>query len=307
MGLIVTKPIFDVKLELADSRVASTVTLLHLIEHTRLVESLGNMKGNEYPVVGDGEAAGVAKPYNTKEIESSLLALEKTYDSLFDNALVMLHAIDAGGRLLKVNQKWLEELGYEPEEVLSRKCYDFLTPESRARAAAVILPSFLKSGNVRSVGYQFVAKKGQVLELLLDAERIPGPYGTQEYLAAIYHHDLDQWKLASDTIRILMRLAETRREMLEILSGSNPQVLNAVGTPGDAGAAGFQLGIEATASFLEAAQDVSVNLKALVKAQVDLLDATYEQRDELLPVMRSIDRTLSELVSLAADAWTTGR
>ena len=87
MGLIVTKPIFDVKLELADSRVASTVTLLHLIEHTRLVESLGNMKGNEYPVVGDGEAAGVAKPYNTKEIESSLLALEKTYDSLFDNAL----------------------------------------------------------------------------------------------------------------------------------------------------------------------------------------------------------------------------
>ena len=80
-----------------------------------------------------------------------------------------------------------------------------------------------------------------------------------------------------------------------------------IGAPGETAAEGYKLDIEATASFLEAAQDVSANLKALVKTQAELLDAACEQQDELLPVVRSIDNTLSELVSLAADAWTAGR
>ena len=234
------------------------------------------------------------------------MALEKTYDSLFDNAPVMLHSIGADGKLLKANQKWLEELGYVPDEVLGRKSIDFLTAESRARAVAVTLPMYRKSGRARSVGYQFVSKKGQALELLLDAERILGPYGNEESLAAIYHHKLDQWKLASNTHRVLIRLAETRRELAAI-SGSSLQVSNADGIRWEDGGAWSQLGVEATASLLEAAQDVSVNLRALVKAQVDLLDATYEQRDEFLIAMTSINKTLSELVSLAADAWTAGR
>ncbi|MCH7621209.1 MAG: PAS domain S-box protein [Chloroflexi bacterium] len=259
------------------------------------------------PVVKDWEGVGVAEPYNHKKIADSVLALEKTYDSLFENAPVMLHSIDADGKLLKVNQKWLEELGYEPDEVLGRKSTDFLTAESRARAVSVNLPSFWKFGNVRNVGYQFVAKNGKVLELLLDAERILGPYGNEENLAAIYYHDPGQWKMASSTLRVLSRLGETRRELAGILSGDNTQISNAVGTPGEAGAEGYKLGIEVTASFLKAAQDISANLKALVKTQVELLDVAYEQRDEFLPAVRSIDHTLSELVSLAADAWTVGR
>ena len=235
------------------------------------------------------------------------MALAKTYDSLFENAPVMLHSIGADGKLLKVNQKWLEGLGYMPDEVLGRKSTDFLTAESRARAIAVMLPRFWKSGNDRSVGYQFVARKGQVLELLLDAERIPGSYGNQESVATIYYHDLDQWKLASNTHRVLIRLAETRRELAEILSGDSPQFPDAAGTPGEDGVEGPTLGIEATASFLESAQDVSVNLRALVKTQEELLDASYAQREEFLTVANSINKTLSELVSLAADAWTTGR
>ena len=190
------------------------------------------------------------------------MALEKTYHSLFDNAPVMLHSIGADGKLLKVNQKWLEELSYEPDEVLGRKSTDFLTAESRARAVAVMLPRFWKSGNARNVGYQFVAKWGQVLELLLDAERIPGPYGNQENLAAIYHHALDQWKLASDTLWVLFRLAETRRELAGILSRGSPQFLHTFGTAGEDGAEGSKVGIEAIALLLEAVQDVSANLRA---------------------------------------------
>ena len=265
------------------------------------------MNKSGYPEKDARDRGGSTTPQDQEHIAASVLALEKTYDSLFDNAPVMLHAIDVDGRLLKVNQKWLEELGYEPEEVLSRKCYDFLTAESRARAAAVILPSFLKSGKARNVGYRFVAKKGQVLELLLDAERILGPDGNQESIAAIYYHDLDQWKLVSNTFQVLSHLTGTRRELAEILSGDSPQFPDAAGTLGENGAEGPELGIEATASFLEAAQDVSANLKALVNTQVELLDAAYEQRDEFLKVMKNINNTLSELVSVAADAGNAGR
>ena len=156
------------------------------------------------------------------------------------------------------------------------------------------------------MGFQFVAKNGQVLELLLDGERILGPHGNEENLDAIYHHDLDQWKLASNTHRVLIRLSETRREMAGILPEGSPQVSHADGTRWEEGAEGPTLGIEAAASFLEAAQDVSVILKALVNTQVELLDAAYEQREEFLTVVTSIDNTLSQLVSLAADAWNAG-
>ncbi len=266
------------------------------------------MKKSGYPVIEAGDNQGSARPQDQEHVASSVLALEKTYDSLFENAPVMLHSIGADGKLIKVNQKWLEELSYEPDEVLRRNSTDFLTAESRGRAMAVMLPRLWKAGNARSVGLQFEAKKGQALELLLDAERIPDPDGNQEYLAAIYYHDLDQWKLASNTQRVLVRLAETRREMAGILSGGSPQVSSADGPRCEDGAVdGFQLGIESMASFLKAAQAVSANLRALVKTQVELLEDAFEQREEFLKVVTSINDTLSELVSLVADAWPAGR
>ena len=62
-------------------------------------------------------------------------------------------------------------LGYEASEAVGRKGPDFLTPESRVRAIRnETLPLFWRTGHARSIGYRFLRKSGDVIDLLLDAE-----------------------------------------------------------------------------------------------------------------------------------------
>ena len=77
------------------------------------------------------------------------------------NAPVMMHSLDEGGRLLRVNRRWAQELGYEPRDVLGRAGIDFLTEPSRAWAIRDTLPLFWKALRARSVGYEFFRADGR--------------------------------------------------------------------------------------------------------------------------------------------------
>ncbi len=68
--------------------------------------------------------------------QGALSLAKEWFDTLFDHASVMMHAVDKDHRIVKVNRRWLETLGYEKEEVLGREPTDFLTEESRARAVS---------------------------------------------------------------------------------------------------------------------------------------------------------------------------
>ena len=100
----------------------------------------------------------------TQVIDSS----KRFYEAVFDSAPVMLHSIDKDGRLVKVNRRWLAELGYKESEVLGRPSIDFLTDESRARIVSETLPLFWRTGSAHSIGYRIVKKDGQVKDVLMD-------------------------------------------------------------------------------------------------------------------------------------------
>ena len=55
---------------------------------------------------------------------------ERHYRELYEKTPVMLHSIDAEGRLVSVSEAWLKRLGYARNEVLGRKSVEFLTPQS---------------------------------------------------------------------------------------------------------------------------------------------------------------------------------
>ena len=50
--------------------------------------------------------------------QEQLSGLQKQFDLLFESAPVMMHSIDTGGTLVRVNDRWLQAMGYEREEVL---------------------------------------------------------------------------------------------------------------------------------------------------------------------------------------------
>ena len=96
--------------------------------------------------------------------------LQKYFDLIVDQAPVPVHVVDADFKITRVNQRWLDKLGYEGWEVLGRSPADFLSSESRVRAVGDVLPLFARVGSDRSVGLNFETKVGRVVPILMDAE-----------------------------------------------------------------------------------------------------------------------------------------
>lgn len=104
-----------------------------------------------------------------RRAEAEARESEERYRSLYVNTPVMMHSIDAEGRLVSVSNAWLEALGYTREEVLGRRSVEFLTAESRKYASEVVLPEFFATGVSKDVPYQFIKKSGEVIDVLLSA------------------------------------------------------------------------------------------------------------------------------------------
>ncbi|MFO7844672.1 MAG: PAS domain S-box protein, partial [Bacteroidales bacterium] len=103
-----------------------------------------------------------------KRSETALKESEEKYRHLYLKTPVMLHSIDAEGRLISVSDYWLKKLGYERHEVLGRKSADFLTSDSKI-IFYQYFPVFLEKGEIFDMQYQMVKKSGEIMDVLLSA------------------------------------------------------------------------------------------------------------------------------------------
>ena len=235
--------------------------------------------------------------------DSGVKIVKECLDVIFDEAPVMMHLIGKDGKLIRVNRRWLAILGYKKEEVVGRNSVDFLTEEARIRAIVDNLPFFWQVASAHSIGYQFVRKDGKVLNLLLDAELLDCPGEDTFALAAMYNHDnFPQWELATTTIKELKRLAQMSHQLEDV----SAQVEDSSPDP-DSGVAKAEPATQAWSlqetmgALLETCQDLTANLRALVRLLEQWVEATEEQHRELLGVGDSIEKTLAELADTAAE------
>ena len=105
----------------------------------------------------------------SRRAAEALRQSEEKYRTLYLRTPVMLHSIDAEGRLLSVSDRWLQRLGYSADEVLGRPVTEFMTDESRRFAREEGFPTFLATGSLDDVPIQFVARDGSVIDVLLSA------------------------------------------------------------------------------------------------------------------------------------------
>ena len=225
-----------------------------------------------------------------------------------------MHAVDRDFRIVKVNRRWLETMGYKKNKVLGWRVTDFLTEESSMRAEKDVLPLFQRAGSDRSIGMQFVRKDRKVLDILLDADVSPAATcGCFAYATLRDSHDIDQSEEASSMLRALRDITTVMHTLERVNvahEGGDPATVSlAVGqSPGQ-----VQMGMpgEAAGAFLELAQDISANLRGLLQVHEEWLSESAEQQRELVLVARSLNKTLAELAdtvamgSLAASAAGT--
>ncbi|MFO7567885.1 MAG: PAS domain S-box protein [Enhygromyxa sp.] len=135
-----------------------------------------------------------------REVEEALRESEARYRHLYLHSPAMMHSIDSEGRIVDVNDAWLERMGYAREEVVGRRSVELLTPQSRERAVNEVLPVFFRTGVVKDIAYQFVCKDGEILDILLSAVAQQGPGGSFDRSLAVLV-DVTERKRAQEALR----------------------------------------------------------------------------------------------------------
>lgn len=93
-------------------------------------------------------------------------------EDLYNNAPCGYYSIDKDGVLVKVNDTWLNWMGYRREEVLCKtRLSDFMTPKSALRFSETF-PHFKEIGVLQDVEYEYVSKNGQIIPLSISATAI---------------------------------------------------------------------------------------------------------------------------------------
>ena len=123
---------------------------------------------------------------NDRNLEE-LKKKEEQYRSLFINSPVMMHSIDEENRLIDVNEKWLEETGYNRDEVIGKKATFLMTDESKEKAVNEVIPKFWKQGYIRNVKYDYICKDGRIINVLLNCNQTIDPDGNKISLSVLHN------------------------------------------------------------------------------------------------------------------------
>jgi len=106
------------------------------------------------------------------QISTQLEATKNELEDLYDNAPCGYHSIDENGIFLRINNTWLDWLGYEREELVGKLRHsDVMTPAS-ARLFEEKFALFKQQGWLKDVEFEYVRKDGGVFAASLNATTI---------------------------------------------------------------------------------------------------------------------------------------
>lgn len=159
-------------------------------QHDDIINGRRDSEAREYPIIrGNGQTGTIESSQlrlrlprgapvrlstlrdisERADAERSLRASEAQFRTLYNATPVMLHSIDAHGRIRAVNDHWLENLCYHREEVVGSRASSFFTAECKQRLEQVDLPAFWTAGEQRDMPYQIHRRDGSTVDVLLSA------------------------------------------------------------------------------------------------------------------------------------------
>ena len=153
------------------------------------VSVLGESQGSRSYLV----MANVINRVETKVIQEDI-----DFKLLYDSSPIMMHSIDLEGRLISVNNAWLEKMGYAREEVIGRRSKDFVSDESRKD---VDYNRTIHGGGVNDKSFEFLTKSGNILNVLLTARAVFDDNGEVRYLLTVIK-DVTREKKAQKALEV---------------------------------------------------------------------------------------------------------
>ena len=93
---------------------------------------------------------------------------EARFRRIYENAPMMMQAVDRNGIIRSVNKKWLTGLGYTLDEVVGTSI-ELVMSEACRKSIDSILGDLWKNGETNDLNCQFVKKDGSLVEVLADS------------------------------------------------------------------------------------------------------------------------------------------
>lgn len=102
-------------------------------------------------------------------------------------------SLNSKGKILNVNEKWCDELGYKKEEIIGRQFKDFLTSQTE-QTYFKQFPNLIKNGHVSGVEFDMLHKNGNKITVSLDGVIINDDNGQMLYTSCIFTNITEQKK-----------------------------------------------------------------------------------------------------------------
>ena len=149
----------------------------------------------------------LAQTRQREEAENALAAREMEYRAAFEQGVVGLAQVSQEGRLLKVNRRFCEILGYGPEAMIGHHLQEFLHPgDSDLSLGSLQTAGTSREGPCR-LQKRFLRKDGQVVWVDLGGGTVRDPGGQALYLLCTFE-DITQQK--TDGLRIQAERTQLR-------------------------------------------------------------------------------------------------
>ena len=108
------------------------------------------------------------------------------YKWLFRKAPVMAASISEGGRILDVNDLFLDRLGYARAEMIGREPTDFMTATSARRIVEEFRPALRRTGRLDNKPVSWVSRSGEIIDCTTNAIVEHDPSGAYLSTVALY-------------------------------------------------------------------------------------------------------------------------
>ncbi|XCN73658.1 MAG: MASE3 domain-containing protein [Candidatus Electrothrix aestuarii] len=219
-----------------------------------------------------------------REMEDALSRSEFEYRSLFDEALDMIHIVDAQKKITRVNPVELKTLGYREDQLVGMSLLDIVHPDYQERTKQNLEHIFLTGESVKNYETALVAQDG--VSVNIEVSAVP---------------QLEQGQVVS--VRAIMRnITDRKREEREKknleVQLRHSQKMEAVGTLAGGIAHDFNNILGPIFGYTELALDVLPEDNRITSWLQEVLQASHRARElvrQILTISRKADKDVQPL------------
>ncbi|MFW9893467.1 MAG: PAS domain S-box protein [Candidatus Thorarchaeota archaeon] len=253
----------------------------------------------------------------------ALEASEQRFRDLFEKAPLGYQTLDVDGKIINVNQAWLDTMGYTKGDIVGQYLVDFMTSESK-ELFIEIFPNFKSNGFMRNIEFEMIKSNGTILVARFNGRVAYDENGKFKQTHCIFQ-DITDWKIADGLLR---RQKEELSELAHMMShdlgnkmknirslakimlkNPNGEVLQRIDNIAQQSAVLLQASAELADAGMVIEKKEKVDLNAIVReiAQTTLPDSVSFQVDDLPSVMGSPERLSQIFQNLLVNALEHGK